>query len=240
MHVRHVATASDVPVLPAAVVQYNGLTFSPDGNYVFSVRTTAANISYSELYRMPVLGGPLQKLIFNIDTPISFSPDGAQFAFVRGVPEKGETHLLIAHADGSGERVLATRSGPLAGATVFGPAWSPDGNVVVFPSYQSGKDLHSVLWAVTVADGKMQELYSTRSAVGRPVWLPDGKGLLVPIAAYLYGPGQLWYIPFPNGAARRLTNDLSDYQLCCVDLTRDGKTLVDTQMRTPHRIYLVS
>jgi Tol biopolymer transport system component len=37
--------------------------------------------------------------------------------------------------------------------------------------------------------------------------------------------GQLWFISFPKGQARRLTNDLMDYQ--SLDLTRDGKTLVD-------------
>ncbi len=230
LHVRQVATGSDVAVLPAAVVQFYGLTFSLDGNYIYFVRSMAANANYSELYRTPVLGGTLQKLIVDIDTPISFSPDGTQFAFARGVPDNGEIQLLIADADGSGAHVLARRSGPGTFATIYGPAWSPDANVVVFPSYESGKGLRSVMWAVTVADGKMQELYSTQAAVGRPTWLPDGKGLLVPIAAYLHGPGQIWYVPFPTGAARRLTNDLSDYQLCCLDVTRDGKTLVDTQM----------
>jgi Tol biopolymer transport system component len=42
--------------------------------------------------------------------------------------------------------------------------------------------------------------------------------------------GQLWYIPFPKGEVRRLTNDLTDYQLGWLDLTHDGTTLVDTEM----------
>jgi Tol biopolymer transport system component len=50
--------------------------------------------------------------------------------------------------------------------------------------------------------------------------------------------GQIWIISFPKGEARRLTNDLTDYQLCCLDLTRDGKTLVDTELTTVSDLWL--
>lgn len=50
--------------------------------------------------------------------------------------------------------------------------------------------------------------------------------------------GQLWFISFPKGEARRLTNDLMDYQLCCLDLTPDGKTLVDTELTTVYDFWI--
>ena len=50
--------------------------------------------------------------------------------------------------------------------------------------------------------------------------------------------GQLWYISYPKGEAVRLTNDLMDYQLCCLDLTQDGKTLVDTELTTVSDLWL--
>ena len=50
--------------------------------------------------------------------------------------------------------------------------------------------------------------------------------------------GQLWFISYPRGEARRLTNDLMDYQLCCLDLTPDGKTLVDTELATVSDLWL--
>ena len=52
--------------------------------------------------------------------------------------------------------------------------------------------------------------------------------------------GQLWFISFPRGEARRLTNDLMDYQLCCLDLTQDGKTLVDTERTTVSDLWIAS
>ena len=115
LNVRQVATASDVQILPPDEVRFYGLTFSPDANYIDFIRSDKNNPGYSYLYQMPVLGGTPRLLIRDIDTPISFSPDGTQFAFVRGVPGKGEVRVLIAKADGSGERVLVTRSAVIVG-----------------------------------------------------------------------------------------------------------------------------
>jgi Tol biopolymer transport system component len=50
--------------------------------------------------------------------------------------------------------------------------------------------------------------------------------------------GQLWHIPFPKGEVRRLTNDLTDYQLGWLDLTHDGTTLVDTEMTTVSDLWV--
>jgi Tol biopolymer transport system component len=98
-----------------------------------------------------------------------------------------------------------------------------------------------VLWAVSVADGSVREIYSTPDAIGRPRWLPDGSGLLAPIGnAGQAFRGQLWFISYPRGEARRLTNDLMDYQLCCLDLTPDGKTLVDTELTTASDLWVAS
>ena len=128
---------------------------------------------------MPVLGGTPRQLIRDIDTPISFSPDGTQFAFGRGVPDKGEVRFLIAKADGSSERVLVTRSAIASQRHLFGPAWSPDGKTVALTTLETAKGLRGVLWAVSVADGSVREVYSAPHPIGRPRWLPDGSGLLV-------------------------------------------------------------
>ena len=80
-----------------------------------------------------------------------------------------------------------------------------------------------------------------RSAIGRPRWLPDGSGLLAPIRNVDQAfRGQLWFISYPGGEARRLTNDLMDYQPCCLDLTPDGKTLVDTELTTVSDLWVAS
>ena len=123
--------------------------------------------------------------------------------------------------------MLATR--PYLDRFTCGTAWSPDGKTIAFATSESTKSVRSVLWAVSVADGSVREIYSTPNRIGRPRWLPDGSGLLASIGNINQAlRGQLWFISFPKGQARRLTNDLMDYQPWSLDLTQDGRTLVDT------------
>src|SRR5208282_5627671 len=50
--------------------------------------------------------------------------------------------------------------------------------------------------------------------------------------------GQLWFISYPSGEARRFTNDLTNYSLCCLDLTRDGKTLVTRELTALSNLWV--
>src|ERR1700730_16646644 len=52
-----VATHSDVQVLPADAIGFEGLTFSPEGNHIYYVRADKNDPGFKYLYVMPVLGG---------------------------------------------------------------------------------------------------------------------------------------------------------------------------------------
>jgi Tol biopolymer transport system component/predicted Ser/Thr protein kinase len=226
LNVRQVATGSDVQILPPDEVVIYSLTFTPDANYIDFVRSEKNNPASTFLYRMPALGGTSHLVMQGgVDFSTSYSPDGAQFAFLRVGGEGIE--LLIANADGSNQRVLASR--PYLEWSSYGTAWSPDGKTIVLTTSESTKSVRSLLWAVSVGDGSMREIYSTPNRIGRPRWLPDGSGLLASIGNINQAfRGQLWFISFPKGQARRLTNDLMDYQPWSLDLTQDGRTLVNT------------
>jgi len=92
---RQVATRTDVQLLPPDTVSLDGLTFSPDGNYIYFVRSGRNLLSFRYLYLMPALGGPAKKLITDIDSAISFSPDGRQFVFTRGIPTRNCVEVRI-------------------------------------------------------------------------------------------------------------------------------------------------
>jgi len=59
--------------------------------------------------------------------------------------------------------------------------------------------------------------------------LPDGSGLLVAGLDTDSFLGQIWFVSYPKGEISRFTNDLADYANCCLEVTRDGHSLVTLQ-----------
>ncbi len=223
--VRQVATGANVQIVPPAEVVFRGASFSPDGNYVYFIRSDKTQQAYSYLMKVPVLGGAAQQIQFDVDTPVTFSPDGKQIAYLRGYLERGEVTLFVANADGSGEHALATRKNPTS-FNQLGPSWSPDGRTIAASAFNFANGGLTAVVTVNVSDGSTKTLYTHNGIIGRVAWLPDGSGLLFGSVDLAKGPqGQIWYLPYPTGTPQRLTNDLNDYDTCCVSLTSDGKQL---------------
>ena len=233
--VRNVASKSDVQILPPDDVTFRGLNFSADGNYIYFVRSDKRRAFYSDLFMMPVLGGAPHLILQDLDTPVSFSPDGKQFAFMRGTLQ-GMVEVHTASQDGTNQKLLASF---YAGAPFFnGAAWSPDGATIVASTIQSTKEIKWVLSAIRVADGQVTPFYSNPDGIGQPVWLPDGDSLIVPVALPKESRSQLSLIAFPGGQASRFTNDLSDYGEP-LDLTRDRRNLVALERRQVSHIWVL-
>ncbi len=234
--VRNVATRSDVQVLAPDVADLGGVSFSPDGNHIYFVRSDKSTVNYRYLYEMPVLGGSPRQLIRDIDTPVDFSPDGKQIVFQRGIPENGVVEIRIAQADGSGERLLATL--PANAGLQFGVTWSPDGKTIAVPVLGLGKEVNWQLNVISVADGKVRPLVSSGGRlIGRAVWMPDGNSLIAPIGETTLGRDQLQSIDYPSGETHRFTNDLSDYSED-LDVTHDGRTLAAIQRTRLSEIWM--
>ena len=95
-----VATRSSTPIVPPMNGSFWGLAFSPDGENVLYVFEPTHGTP--TLFRVPLLGGTLpSKLVENIETPPTFSPDGAAMAFRRTL------------ADGGASSCAPTRTAPV-------------------------------------------------------------------------------------------------------------------------------
>ena len=231
---RQVATHSDLQILPQETVEFQGLSFSPDGTYVYFVRADKSAPDFRYLYVMPVLGGPARRLATDIDSPVSFSPDGRQFVYTRADPPRDVCEVRIANADGSFNHVLSTISGAYPGFQP-GAVWSPDGRSIAVSFMLHGRQPEFVLDLVSIRDGNVRNLYSSGYGIGRPAWLPAGDALLVSLKNQA-GRGQLFRISYPGGETRRLTNDLADYD-ARIDVTRDAGTVAAIQSNQVSNVW---
>jgi eukaryotic-like serine/threonine-protein kinase len=193
-------------------VNYTGLTFTLDGEFVYYVRQRA-NENVGVLSRVRVLGGSPEKLAEKVDTPITFAPDGRSYAFGRNDPAQGRSLLVIAKADGSGEKTLASHK--LSDSFCLeGIAWSPDGKIIACSlNYNvAGEDLMNVI-AVRVSDGTETRISSVKwRTMNGIAWLGDGRGLLV-VAAEKEAPlNQIFHLSYPAGEVRQITHDLNDHR----------------------------
>ena len=234
--VRQVATRTDVQVLAPENVVYVGATFSPDGNYIYAVRSDKTTSNYRYLFMMPVLGGTARQIVRDIDTAPAFSADGKTLVFARGLPQEGKVNILQIAPDGSGEHVIGSAPSRNPPNTV---SWSSDGRYVAFSVVQPGKQADSVIDLLDVKSGTMKEFYRTQDAVGAVAWLRDGSGMLAQMVDHKLGTGQIYFLSFPDAKRQRFTNDLLFYSSCCLNLTSDDKDLVAIQINQMSDIYSV-
>jgi len=234
-----VATSSSVQIVPPSDKWFQGVTFSPDGNYIYYVAVERNNPA-GILYQMPVLGGVAKKLIEDLATPVTISPDGKQAAFIRSDMAKAEDSLIIASLDGARERKLVTRKPPNYFVTDEGaPAWSPDGTSIVYAGYISGSGTAYEInvFEVDVTDGAEKALPSTQKWdwIDAIAWLRDGSAFLLTASELGSQGSQIWELS-KSGQAHRITNDLGNYS--GIDLTADSNTMVTSQRGRTSNIWI--
>ncbi|MGE0882793.1 MAG: TolB family protein [Blastocatellales bacterium] len=214
-------------IVPPASVSYVGVTFSIDGKFVFYVAKSKGERE-NKLYRIPSAGGKPEELLTGVDSPISFSPNGQYFAFVRNHPVQSETSLIIKKLDGAEEMKLIARKQPEA-LSLLGPAWSPDGRIIACAVVTSDSEATMMrVLAVNPDDSSAQPIGDQKWAdVKQLAWLDDGSGLIVsarqPNQDVADDVHQLYLLAYPKGEIRRVTNDRFNYE--CVSVTADSGVL---------------
>jgi len=236
--IRHIPTNSVTPIVPPSDVRYGGLTFSPDGNYIYYTRYEKDHPDVGLLYQIPVLGGAARLIVTDMDGGISFSHDGRRFAFRRESAKSSA--IMVADSDGSHEQKVAEEMVP----AVFGnnPSWSPDGKIIAVMEFFGAKTGEfGQFVTLDVATGRKTPL-ATVSRAGQVFdssWLPDGSGLLVAVN----GPNTNWItqlgvLSYPGGEFRRITNDLNGYAQE-ISTTSDGSSLVAVAIEQSDNIWIM-
>ncbi|NUN69754.1 MAG: protein kinase [Bacteroidetes bacterium] len=230
--VRQLATSSNIQIRVPQQEFIGDPIFSNDGNFIY-YRMLERNENTASLFKIPVLGGNSVKVIANVQGSVTFSPDGSQFAFNRVYQETGNFALVIASADGSKQKDLVAYKGEkwISGA----PFWSPKGDIIAVALGLWEGGFHHELISVHAVTGEVQKMSEATWDVIREItWLSDGEGLIVEGTDMDKMLTQLYFVGYPSGRSRRITNDLNDYGGSSV--TDDRKKICAVQ--SEREIYL--
>jgi len=233
----HVATGSNAQILAPVEGNYRGLTFSPNGDFLYFVRQDDQHPGVGFLYQIPVLGGSPRKLVDDVDSAVSFSPDGQQMVYLRDSSADASSSLILARADGTGERVLSKL--PLPGYS--DPAWSPDGKWIAATVLDPGSQNLGRVVVLNPESGKEKTVYAGTAIMEKPAWMPDNEHLVLIFHDVSSDwNGQVGEIAIAAGKLHRITNDLNSYSQYTLSVTKDGKQLVAIQVTPQAGIYTMS
>ena len=234
---RNVSTGSDTQVIAPSPAHYESLAFSPDENYIYFRKAVTFTLTQFDLYRAPVLGGTPKLLVRDIDSDVTFSPDGRRIAFARANdPDIGKYRVLTATAEGNDEKMV------LIAPSMYLPrhlAWSPSTNQLARQIPHPGDDLGGID-LVDLDTGNVHPLVIFNDKMPTALkWSPDGRGIFAvySTAGPNFARGQIGFLPNTGGKLQSVTRDTNGYTT--LTGSADGRILATVQTKTNHNIYVL-
>jgi TolB protein len=144
--------------------------------------------------------------------------------FIRKKRNEGEGDLIVANADGSGEKLLSKQN-----TRLYDPAWAPDGKSIVASEFIADQSALSALDLFDPSTGEKRTFKKSDLRLESPLWLPDQSGILVVASGRdsNFNRSQIGIISYPQGVYRPITNDTNSYP--SISLSTDGKTIATVQ-----------
>ena len=226
---QQIGGSNRVEIIPPTEKIIHAATFSPDNQFVYYIAGDPSHETRT-LYRVLTLGGASSKILDDISSPVSFSPDGRQMVFRRQNEKNGESFLITAAVDGSDQKILLASTGEQG--VLAASAWSPDGNLIAFAiskTEQSQLDSTSI-FALNLRTNAVETISPEKwDTCYRIAWTHDGQGLVFIGTKFKEGYStrrdQVYYLSYPSGEARRLTTDGNRYDIMSLGVTDAGEIL---------------
>ncbi len=233
--VRQLSTNTTIEVVPASPKRIFQPTFSIDGEFIYYVQVENG---IGTLSRVSTLGGPSKKLIVDIDSRVTFSPDGKQLSFIRHNPTDGGDTIFI--ADGEGANLVPFIDTKSVGYDKFNDVvWSSGGDSLLLSGYRNLSEPVRRISLINV------DLKTAEKAVSEPPelqvlnsegWvaaqsfslLKDNQGIIFIGKRNTEDKMQIWHSSFPEGNLKQVTTDTSDY--ASLSVSSDGNTIITTKV----------
>lgn len=238
--VRQVATDSTVTVVPPTNLNLTYVTFSPTGDYVYYCQTSA-DFALNTLYQVPALGGTPKKLIEDVDSAVTFSPDGRQFAFARHKTDTNEDVIFLTNTETLAYEPLVSTKDTEYNVFSNRLAWSPDGRTILAGAgkRQSGFVVRTDIVEILISDKKVRPLNRREFFyIANIAWFADGSGFLFTGREEQNGPNQIWSGSHPDAEIRPITNDFNDY--IDVSVSSDGRSIATVKGDTSASLWRYS
>lgn len=235
--IRQLTPISDKRIAILKPGVYQDLIYSPDSAFVYYIET--ANLA-GTLYRVRPNGGSPEQVLSNVTGRISFAPDGRRLAFIRLDMTRWQESLIVANADGSGERTVTTRHRPYYYSR-SGVAWSSDGRSVFClagtePFYTA--NAYRLVRVLLASGRETPQVGRSWAQVGSLIGSLDGRLLLVAGSEHSDQELQLWRVSLPQGNVTRITRDLSNYAK--LSLSANGQTLLAVRREKTADLWTMS
>ncbi len=244
LYIRQIDTKVEALILePEEGRVFGAKAFSPDGAYIYYLAWSKTDLE-GGLYRISVLGGKPVRLSGNINYFFTISSDGNQAAFFRTYKEKKETSIIIAKLDGSGTEQTVLTFDDKEKSTDSVPAFSPDGKRLAFclaesPNAVEVPPARIEFFTVEIDTRDVKKMSDEKwTSVGMMNWMPNSSGLIF-VGYRGRTRNQIYFLSYPNGELKSVTNELSSYSNYGMGITADGTAMVADVMQWSTQLWRV-
>ncbi|HEY2391205.1 MAG TPA: protein kinase [Candidatus Angelobacter sp.] len=217
--------------------KYIGITFAPDGKSLYYVRKLNEE---GTLYQFSLEDNDSRLVSRDVDTAVSFSPDGRQAAFLRIHPGNPTTASVVVVPANDLAKIESQRELPQLGRPyaffLLAPLWSVDGRSIVCAAWNFDVKQDTQIIEIRVADGEiLRRIPQPWNWVNRPIWLKNGRSLALVAASAGDIKAELHEMSWPSGQVSQWGFD--DYG--DLDATPDSRYVAAIKSESTYAAWIV-